>query len=318
MRDYHIQYGGAAYALPGEPARRLYATGDGDAALLYLYLMCHGGTAEPAQAAIDLRMSAERYDAAVRTLAGVGAIAALEPDPQADKTTQPKPPKKSEPEVYYTAPELARALTADLSFRWLREESEKKLGRTLKEWELRELLKIYDYYKLPPEVILMLLNYVGGEDIRKTGVRFKALSSQAALWAERELYTVEKAEAYIAWETQRKSACMQVARALGITDRALGPTERNYIASWLDAGFTVELIALAYDRNVTSKGTFSWSYTNGILNRWKQKGYRTPEDVERGDRRPPRGESSVRRQDDDAYYERLRQAYLEEKGRRQK
>ena len=95
MRDYHIQYGGAAYALPGEPARRLYATGDGDAALLYLYLMCHGGTAEPAQAAIDLRMSAERYDAAVRTLAGVGAIAALEPDPQADKTTQPKPPKKS-------------------------------------------------------------------------------------------------------------------------------------------------------------------------------------------------------------------------------
>ena len=64
MRDYGLQYGGAVLALPAAPAAEICRTGDGDAALVYLYLLMRGGRAEPEQMRGDLRMTEERLEAA--------------------------------------------------------------------------------------------------------------------------------------------------------------------------------------------------------------------------------------------------------------
>ena len=47
---------------------KLIAVGDGDAALLYLYILRHGGTADGKAAARALHLSAERYERAAFTL----------------------------------------------------------------------------------------------------------------------------------------------------------------------------------------------------------------------------------------------------------
>ena len=62
--------------------------------------------------------------------------------------------------------------------------------------------------------------------------------------------------------------------------------EREYIAAWVELGLSDELIRLAYERTVYKKGAMNWPYMNKILQSWHEAGYRTPAQVEAGDRPP--------------------------------
>ena len=43
----------------------------------------------------------------------------------------------------------------------------------------------------------------------------------------------------------------------------------------------------AYDRTVVQKGALVWSYMNGIIRRWEEKGLHTPEQIAAGDAKRP-------------------------------
>ncbi|MDD6877757.1 MAG: DnaD domain protein [Clostridiaceae bacterium] len=305
MRDFRLQFDGAALALPAAPAREICVLGDGDAALLYLYLLAHGGVVDDAQAQLDLKMTAARYESAARTLAAARAVAPLDtPPPSA-------PPPAAEPETYYTSGELDSAIRGDMGFAWLVAETEKCIGRGVWKHEAEKLMIIYDTLRLPPEVILLLVHQVCGEEPGRRPLNFSRLLSEARRWAADGINTVERAEEALRRDAERKSAVGQVLEALGIRGRSPSPTERRYINAFLDAGSSPELIARAYDITVTKKGSVNWAYTGGILERWRAKGLRTPEDVERYDR--PASRRVAADADEDAY-RRAREAYLAEKG----
>ena len=88
-----------------------------------------------------------------------------------------------------------------------------------------------------------------------------------------------------------------MAARLGIADRPLTPTENRYIASWLDAGFGPEAIALAYDRTVEKTGGRRWSYLDAILRSWREKGLFTPAEIEAGDPRRRPGKAAPKTAD---------------------
>ena len=54
---------------------KLIAVGDGDVALLYLYILRHGGAADGTAAARALHLSAERYERAAFTINQLSAPA---------------------------------------------------------------------------------------------------------------------------------------------------------------------------------------------------------------------------------------------------
>ena len=88
---------GGILSLATGAADRLIASGSGDAALLYLYLLKTGGAYDSAQAARALRWEPSRADAALSLLSGM-ALATDKPPAPAPKTL-PEPPEYSSADI---------------------------------------------------------------------------------------------------------------------------------------------------------------------------------------------------------------------------
>lgn len=70
-KRYRIQ-GANTLSLPAEDAEKLLALGDGECALLYLYILRSGGVLDTAAAARALSRTGEQITAAARRLSGRG------------------------------------------------------------------------------------------------------------------------------------------------------------------------------------------------------------------------------------------------------
>ena len=257
---------------------RLLAAHDGDMALLYLYRLRHGAL-DPEDAARTL----------CRTLAEVEAAAEKLERTVDPEVTQRRPagPARPIPEPADEPPEYnARDIVerGDPAFTALVTEAQKALGHALSTPDLKKLFGIYDYLRLPPEVIMMLLNHcVKVSKGRLPSMRF--IEKEAYVWANREILTLEQAEEYIARSDSLREKSTKTAELLGIRGRELTATERRYINSWLEMGFGEDLIEMAFDRTVTNTGGLKWSYMNSILKSWQEKGLFTPADVREKDGR---------------------------------
>lgn len=271
----------AVLAVPADMADALIAAGDGDAALLCLYMLRRGGELNEAVAAQRLGMSSSRMHAAVHTLRRLGLLSGGEKAP----TPAPELPE-------YEARDVVRRSAEDPQFQALLTDVQNALGRVLTSADIKSLFGIYDDLALPPEVILLLVNYCKEENAARYGgekrLGFAFIEKVAYTWFDREIVTHEQADEWIGEYTRRKSLMGQLQRELGIQDRRLTPTERKYIDGWLELGFGVEALALAADRTITNTGGLRWKYMDSIVRSWHEKGLHTVEEIERGDRKPDR------------------------------
>ena len=254
---------------------RLIAAHDGDVALLWLYrLRSPDGDLEDAARALCRTL--KEIEAASEKLARLNlsdAPVLVPPKPE------PPPPAPADESPEYTAKDLAVRSREDPRFAALVTEAQRVLGRLLSTGDLKKLFSLYDYLALPPEVIMMLLNYC--VSIYPTGSppSMRQIEKEAYVWANREILTIEQADAYIAQTEKHRDLINRTARALGITGRALSGPESKYISSWLEMGFDEEMIELAYERTVANTGGLKMGYMNGILKSWHEKGLHTPADV---------------------------------------
>lgn len=276
---------GGVVAMPAEAADRLIASGSGDAALLYLYLLRKNGAASLEEAGNALRWDGARLTTAWDVLSGKGLAPAM---PQAAPT---QPLQEEPPE--YTAEDIARELDDQNSpFPALVGEVQRRLGKILSTVELKTLYTIYDFLALPAEVICLLVSWCVEEMERKYGQgrkpRMSQISKQAFVWHRLGVDTAEAADAYIKRQAELHTREGQVLALLGITGRPAVEVERKYIAAWDDMGFGDEVIRMAYERTVLKKQTMSWPYMNSILRSWHQKGLHTPAEIETGDAAPMR------------------------------
>lgn len=279
-------------------ADRLIAAHDGDVALLYIYLQRTGGDLEGA--ARELCRTMGEIEAAHEKLLRMGLIgmspapspAAPAELPRAERQQEIKlPPAEELPE--YRAEDIVRRSKEDDAFAAIVAEAQKVLGHVLSSSDLKRLFGIYDYLALPPEVVLELLNYCvsiscspSGEGRRRLSMNF--VEKEAFAWVHMEIFTLEQAEEYIQKSQQRRSDIGRISEALGIHGRTLAPSERRFVNAWLDMGFSLEVIELAYDRTVTSTGKLNWGYMNKILQTWYEKKLHTPAEIEANDpRRKP-------------------------------
>lgn len=287
-----------------ETARRLISAHDGDMALLYIYSRCCGQDLEKAARDLcrtmgqmrDAQEKLERiglweaapapaFSKAAAALPGIAAAPSPAPQAQAAK---PEPAQEL-PE--YPAEDIIRRSKEDPGFSAVAEEAQKTLGHMLSTSDLKRLFGIYDYLALPPEVIMLLLNHcLALSAPRRPSMRY--IEKQAYQWANNEVMSLERAEEYMLRQRRRREQLSQVKEALGIKDRELSSTESKYVLSWLDMGFDMECLAIAYDRTVTNTGSLKWSYMNKILVSWHEKGIHSAQDVSERDSR--RSKAAVR------------------------
>ena len=268
-------------------ADKLIECGDGDCALLYIYLMRRGRTS-PGSLARALGMTPQRLNAAAGKLKSLGLLSGGDFAPRADAIPE------------YTAEEIVRRSEHDEGFRAVLAECERVLGHTLTGADTRTLFGIYDYLGLPVDVIMVLLHHCAEECRRRYGPgrvpTMRQIEKDAYIWDNREIMTLEQAEEYIRSREEMREGTEQLRRSFGIRDRQLSPTERKYIEGWFALGFGVEAIELAYDRTVTNTGSLKWSYMDKIIRSWHEKGLFTPEEIEQGDA-PRRRQSAPPRRD---------------------
>ena len=186
---------GDILSMTARAADRLMGAGNGDAALLYLWLLRRGGRLEPEAARRALKWDVPRLEAALSALVGLGL---------ADGTAAPEAPARMEPEgpPEYTAADITRELEDGASsFPGLVNEVQRRLGKILSTSDLKSLYTLYDYLALPAEVICLLVSWCVEEFQRKYGPgrkpRMSQIQKEGFVWRRLGVDTAQAAEAHL-------------------------------------------------------------------------------------------------------------------------
>ena len=280
MGGYILRDSEPSIVLTADQVHRLVKYGVVYSVLLYLLLMRadRGVTEQELQS--RLRWSQLRLNAAEGALQRLGLI---------QRPAETPAPAPAEERPVYSAQDLAQLLEDDRSFRMLIPQVEEKLGRRLKTADLQVLAGLYDDLGMPADVIYLLVNHCIARSEERYGPgrrpTLRQIEKEGYYWARQGLFDQDSAARYLkTWreKQQGQAAYMQV---LGLGRRRPVASEEKYISDWMDKGFPPETVALAYDKTVFYKKQLEWRYLNGILRRWHENGWHTPQQVEKGEER---------------------------------
>jgi DnaD/phage-associated family protein len=150
------------------------------------------------------------------------------------------------------------------------------LSRPLTPYETEGFLYLYNGLRLSSSYLLLAAQYSreqGKDSIRQ-------IERLVTGWVEKGIDTYDDAETEIKRLARRQGNEGKIRELFGIRDRNLSAKEKDYIEHWFtDLGYGEEIIKLAYDRTVDNTGKAAFPYLNRILNRWQEKGVRTPEEA---------------------------------------
>jgi len=269
--------------IAGQTIDKLVRAGDGDAALLYLYILKkHGQKAlSELEIAIALDKSKGWVASAMAVLSRIGLINLDDiTGTKTENTTSPQP--YTEPRQY-TEDEVKQEILSGSDFSIVIDETQRRLGKILSPDEMLRLYGIYDNLRLPPEVILLLITHCIREssttgDGRAPSVRY--IEKAAYTWERAGIFTLEKAEEYLKALEERKSIRGEMKRVLWIRDIELSATQKRYVDNWIEMGMEPDAIAIAYDKTVTKTGSLAWPYIDKIVSNWNNKGLHTAQQVQ--------------------------------------
>jgi len=150
------------------------------------------------------------------------------------------------------------------------------IAKPLNHTEISAYVTLVRYYGLPTACTVMLVEYC--RSIGKSTIAYIEQTGRG--WAEEEITTVERAVEKISTLQRARDSWNAVRTALDIPDRKPTQKESEFCSRWLEEmQLGIEMVKLAYERCVDSKGRLSMSYMNGILTNWHKKGLTTPEAV---------------------------------------
>ena len=254
---------------------KLLNLANGDAALLYLYLRCGNS---PDQAARELHLHENQLSAAQNMLSQLGLWNREKP---ATFFSGERPA--------YTESDVQTAMSGDQSFRSLYGEVQRVLGKVLTTEELKILLGFTRYLGLPNEVISVLVSFCRERSRQRGNLRnpsLRTIEKEAYHWAEQGIDTMEQAVCYIRTQHLKATQLEQLKRILQIHSRNLTPGEEKYADAWLQMGFEMDAMAMAYERTCLNTGGLNWAYMNKILTRWHEAGMHSVQAIRNGDRKP--------------------------------
>jgi DnaD/phage-associated family protein len=151
--------------------------------------------------------------------------------------------------------------------------AEQTLGKLLNYNDLSVLFSLYDWLRLPVEVIEILLVYC--EENNHRNMRY--IEKAAIDWAENEINTVSKARDYIKlFSTDYR----EILKAFGQGSRNPTTSEIRYMKKWLhEYIMPIEIILEACDKTMMQIGQPKFSYADTILEKWNKDDMKTLEKI---------------------------------------
>ncbi|MCD8345688.1 MAG: DnaD domain protein [Oscillospiraceae bacterium] len=254
---------------------------DESALKLILYLMCdESDEIDKFEVCKKLGIRESNFDDAVAFWKEMGVI-----ESDSVKTVQavemkapeasPAPATNVKVRLNYTPKSIAEMIDTDESVKELFSEAERTIGRLLKHAEQELLINLRDYYGFDTQSIILILEYC--RDCGRTSA--KAVENFAAELFQNGITGFFEIDAEIKRRTEYNTFENEVRRALFLETK---PTAKQsqYISSWQEMGFSVEMIGEARERCVNQTNKLSFPYINKILQSWSEKRIFTREMLE--------------------------------------
>ncbi|MBQ3140617.1 MAG: DnaD domain protein [Clostridia bacterium] len=196
--------------------------------------------------------------------------------------SKPQPTARANPAMeiipVLSASETAQRLAQTPELQFLAESLQESFGRLVTQNEISHLISICDYTGLPPDVMLMIIEYaaVSGKNT------LNYIKKVALDWTQREINTHAAADEQIKLLQARNEAASVVRRAFGIGDRKLVQKEKDYAAKWVhELGFGEEMLSQAYQVCIMNIGSLKFPYVDKVLTNWHSEGVSTLQDTQK-------------------------------------
>lgn len=189
---------------------------------------------------------------------------------------EPAPSDAPEKEPSETE-DIAEAITENAALSDMFMLAQEILGKTITEKDMQTVYWFYQDLKMPPEVILLLIEYC----VSKGKNRISYIEKVAVSWNEMGLNNVEAVTNYLKSEEKKTGFLYSVRRLMGIADRSLSQIEEQYLTKWhSEFSMSEEMIALAYEYCIIQTAKLSFPYMDKIITRWHTEGISTVADAE--------------------------------------
>lgn len=266
------------FAIPSSVAENYLRLASGNAIKVLLFIAYHNDrTYTIPEISAELGISEEMTEEALIFWKNAGVLTdgkavAVQPTVTAPVTAEPvkesRPTTVRRPEKELTPKEIAERISASEDITFLFSKAEECYGRVLTHTDHRSLIWIHDYIGLPTEIIIMLMEFckIHGK------LTASYMDKVAGDWADRDITTIERAEAEFTRITEMTSFTGKVRSILGINGRNLSTSEKKHIGEWYEKNYNLGLIEYAYDKTIDATGKLSLAYLNKILINWAEKG----------------------------------------------
>ncbi|MCD8214716.1 MAG: DnaD domain protein [Clostridiales bacterium] len=175
----------------------------------------------------------------------------------------------------YSPSEISKMQAADSEIAELISTASAILGKALGQKEQSTILSLYDYYRLPTEVITILLGHCA--EAGNSSINY--IEKIAQDWSEKNIKTMEEAEDYL---RLYYGDFKKVLAAFGISGRLANAKEKKYIEKWLVANKQpLELVVEACEEAVINTGKVSWAYADKTLKGWLENNIKTVEQAKK-------------------------------------
>lgn len=193
-------------------------------------------------------------------------------------TDKPRPVSRAtKPEPAY----VAKRLRADKNIVLLMDEAQRILSKVLSNSDTATLLMLHDTDGLPIEVILMLMEHC--VQIGKGNMRY--IERTGIQWGSEGITTITLAEEKIKRYSESTGAWGIVSVVFGVhLSGTPSKKQLEFADRWVNEWkFSEDMLRLAYERCLDTKGEMNLSYINGILKRWHEQGFVKTDDVLKAD-----------------------------------
>lgn len=274
--EYKIDFGrwNSVFAVPCDIVDKHIQKLSGDDAKILLYMLRNAGNTKSLDdISSSIGLNPKLVEKSLSALSDMGLISGIGKfESESIRCNHAEHNLKKSHEIKYNRPsavDIAKRVETSKELYFMMQEAQVILGRPLSSGDSAVLITLHDNDGLPPDVILMLLQYC--VSVGKTNMRY--ISKLGISWAESGIDDIQKAEKKIEELNSKNLAWRSFESVIGIDHRAPTETESEAVSRWVnDWKFDENMIKEAYDRCVNMNGKYVLKYMDSIIKRWHSQG----------------------------------------------
>ncbi len=250
-----------------------------------LFILRNGGACSSADIAKALGQTASDIEELMEFWVEEGILAdsskreAQKPVEKVIKKEKPVSVKQTLAVPRLSPKDIVAAARDNASIAYLLNDAQTVLGRTISHAEQEMLVNMVNYYGLPAEVIMMLLEFYRSEKEKGRSIGISYINQMAKNWSEEGIDTVTAAEEKLIGIERSDRLWSEVVAITGIRHRRPTQKQRDMVNRWFE-DFDITMITAASDIMKENIPEPKLSYMDAVIKKWKKNNIKSPSQLQ--------------------------------------